>query len=447
MNDMGPAGADDSGFSRRTLPRRRGRGRRRRRAGRGDGRPRRTSQALAATAPAGPPTTTLPLPTTTAPEQLLLTWGADPATAVTVSWSAPGTVAQPAPMLCLLRAPDHRGTTPATRQAARAGAARRDPSATPKASVGQLHRRAQRPDDVLLPRAAHRPGARHQVLLPGQRRRGAARPRPAPRFQTAPSGPRQVPLLQLRRPGHPVLGPERLRQHLARVLRQRLLRGQRDREPRRRPRRAAVPPAQRRPVLRQPGHHERPRRLARLRRQHVPLGREPPVDARARQPRDRVRHLRPRGPAGHRAGRHRGPGRGRQLLERPVRLRPLPEPLPAARQRRHQLGRQPPARQLLQLPGRHGAVHLPGRRRRHLPGRRLGLPERRPERRAGDHLVGRADPQRHGHLQPRLHRRPRRSSRQDNSAVPGPPQRPARTCRPCGSSARSREARADRSST
>ncbi|MBO0819618.1 MAG: metallophosphoesterase family protein, partial [Nocardiopsaceae bacterium] len=42
---------------------------------------------------------TLPLPTTTAPEQVRLAWGADPATQVTVSWSAPGTVAQPAPAL------------------------------------------------------------------------------------------------------------------------------------------------------------------------------------------------------------------------------------------------------------------------------------------------------------------------------------------------------------
>jgi alkaline phosphatase D len=56
-------------------------------------------RARAATAPGGPPTTTLPLPTTTEPEQLLLTWGGDPATEVTVSWSAPGTVAQPAPTL------------------------------------------------------------------------------------------------------------------------------------------------------------------------------------------------------------------------------------------------------------------------------------------------------------------------------------------------------------
>ena len=61
--------------------------------------------AQAATAPAGPPTTTLPLPTTTEPEQLLLTWGADPATSVTVSWSAPGTVAQPAPTLAYSTSP------------------------------------------------------------------------------------------------------------------------------------------------------------------------------------------------------------------------------------------------------------------------------------------------------------------------------------------------------
>jgi hypothetical protein len=58
-----------------------------------------TPAARAATAPSGPPATTLPLPTTTSPEQLLLTWGSDPATAVTVSWAAPGSVPQPAPTL------------------------------------------------------------------------------------------------------------------------------------------------------------------------------------------------------------------------------------------------------------------------------------------------------------------------------------------------------------
>ena len=61
--------------------------------------------AFAATAPVGPPTTTLPLPATTAPEQLHLTWGADPATSVTVSWLAPGTVAQPAPTLAYSTSP------------------------------------------------------------------------------------------------------------------------------------------------------------------------------------------------------------------------------------------------------------------------------------------------------------------------------------------------------
>jgi Purple acid Phosphatase, N-terminal domain/Calcineurin-like phosphoesterase len=61
--------------------------------------------AAPATAPAGPPATTLPLPTTTEPEQLLLTWGADPATSVTVSWSAPGTVAQPRPTLAYSTSP------------------------------------------------------------------------------------------------------------------------------------------------------------------------------------------------------------------------------------------------------------------------------------------------------------------------------------------------------
>jgi Purple acid Phosphatase, N-terminal domain/Calcineurin-like phosphoesterase len=65
----------------------------------------RPPSALAATPPSGPPPTTLPLPTTTAPEQLLLTWGHDPATAVTVSWSAPGTVPMPAPMLAWSTAP------------------------------------------------------------------------------------------------------------------------------------------------------------------------------------------------------------------------------------------------------------------------------------------------------------------------------------------------------
>jgi hypothetical protein len=50
-------------------------------------------------------TTTISLPTTTAPEQLHLTWGTDPTTAVTVSWLAPGTVAQAAPALVYSTSP------------------------------------------------------------------------------------------------------------------------------------------------------------------------------------------------------------------------------------------------------------------------------------------------------------------------------------------------------
>jgi hypothetical protein len=65
----------------------------------------RAPRALASTPPSGPPTSTIPLPTTTEPEQLLLTWGGDPATEVTVSWSAPGTVAQPAPALAFSNQP------------------------------------------------------------------------------------------------------------------------------------------------------------------------------------------------------------------------------------------------------------------------------------------------------------------------------------------------------
>ena len=45
------------------------------------------------------------MPTTTAPEQLWLTWGANPATEVTVTWFAPGSVPQPAPTLAYSRFP------------------------------------------------------------------------------------------------------------------------------------------------------------------------------------------------------------------------------------------------------------------------------------------------------------------------------------------------------
>src|SRR6202000_2354108 len=45
------------------------------------------------------------LPTTTAPEALRLTWGADPTSEMTVSWGAPGTAAIPAPTLVSSKQP------------------------------------------------------------------------------------------------------------------------------------------------------------------------------------------------------------------------------------------------------------------------------------------------------------------------------------------------------
>src|SRR6202453_727979 len=65
----------------------------------------RAPRALASGAPSGPPTTTLPLPTTTKPEQLVVPWGAAPPREVTVSWCPPGTVPQPAPTLAVSTEP------------------------------------------------------------------------------------------------------------------------------------------------------------------------------------------------------------------------------------------------------------------------------------------------------------------------------------------------------
>jgi len=63
------------------------------------------TEVLKAPAAAAATATTTPLPTTTEPEQLHLAWGSDPSTEVTVSWAAPGTVAQPAPTLAYSRHP------------------------------------------------------------------------------------------------------------------------------------------------------------------------------------------------------------------------------------------------------------------------------------------------------------------------------------------------------
>jgi hypothetical protein len=61
--------------------------------------------AVALDVPAAEAAANAALPTTTAPEQLRLEFGADAATEVTVSWSAPGTVPMPAPMLAFSTAP------------------------------------------------------------------------------------------------------------------------------------------------------------------------------------------------------------------------------------------------------------------------------------------------------------------------------------------------------
>ena len=108
VDDSGAAGGEDSRFSRRGfLAGAAGLGAAVVLTGAGEDvlAPGTAQAATAAAAPSGPPTVTLPLPTTTQPEQLLLTWGSDPSTAVTVSWSAPGTVAQPAPTLVYSTSP------------------------------------------------------------------------------------------------------------------------------------------------------------------------------------------------------------------------------------------------------------------------------------------------------------------------------------------------------
>ncbi len=310
-----------------------------------------------------------------------------------MSWSAPGTVPQPAPVLAV-------SAQPIT--AANPGRLIKLPDPKPL-DVTQRYGEAASVSftDTLNGQTTYHYHVQLKALKPGTRyyyrvTDGASEPSTAGLVvRDRAVRPGEVPVLQLRRPGHAVLGPQHLGQHLARVLRQLLVRGHRDREPGRREGRAAVPPAQRRPVLRQPGRRQRAGRVAGLRQQRRAQCGAPALDARPRQPRGRVRHRHDLRPPRPRPGRDRGAGRGRELLEWPVRLRPLPEPVPAARQRRHQLGRQPAARQLLRLPGRHREVHLARRRRHHLPGRRRQLRDRHGEHRAGDDHHRRQHPERH----------------------------------------------------
>ena len=152
--------------------------------------------AAAATAPSGPPTTTLPLPTTTEPEQLLLTWGADPATSVTVSWWAPGTVAQPAPTL-------RYSTHPITE--ANPGHLVKLPDPKPLDVTGRYAEAASVSfTDGLNGQTTYayhaqltRPAARHPVLLRDQRRVEHAR-LGWRLVRDRARGPGPVPVLQLR---------------------------------------------------------------------------------------------------------------------------------------------------------------------------------------------------------------------------------------------------------
>ena len=173
-------------------------------------------RALAAGAPSGPPTTTLPLPTTTEPEQLLLTWGSDPASEVTVSWSAPGTVPQPAPVLAYSARPitaANPGRLIKLPDPSPLDVTRRYDEAAAVSFTDGLNGQTTYFYHVQLTR----PGAGNAVLLPGQRRRG----RPVHRgrlVRDGAVGAREVPLLQLRRPVDAFLGPQHVGEHLARVL-------------------------------------------------------------------------------------------------------------------------------------------------------------------------------------------------------------------------------------
>ena len=322
-----------------------------------------------------------------------------------MSWSAPGTVAQPAPTLAFSTRPitaHNPGRLVKLPDPAPLDVTERYGEAAAVSFTDGLNGQTTYFYHVQL--TGLRAG--NAVLLPGQRRRGDAVHRGRVVRDRA-ARPGEVPLLQLRRPGHPVLGPQRVGQHLARVLRQLLVRGHRDREPGRRQGRAAVPPAQRRPVLRQPGRRQRARRVAGLRQQRRPQRGQPAVDARARQPRERVRHrqLAPATPgsapggiaAQGAAGNYwNGPYGYGHYLSRFL----LPDNglinWDGNRLRGNFYAFQVGTVKFISLDADDVIYQDGARQLRH----QLG------ERRAGDHHDRRGDPERHHHLQPLLHRRP-----------------------------------------
>ena len=190
--------------------------------------------ALAATTPpTGPPTTTVPLPTTTAPEQLLLTWGNDPATRGHGVLVGTGHGRRSRPRLSAYSTAPISATRPGRTIALPEPQPLDVTRALPERVQRELHRRAER--------------ARRRTTTTSSCRTWSPTPRyyyqvsdgatPAPstagcELRDRARRPGPVPLLQLRRPGNAVVRPQRLRQPVARVVRQLLLRGQRDRESR-----------------------------------------------------------------------------------------------------------------------------------------------------------------------------------------------------------------------
>ncbi len=343
----------------------------------------RAPRAFAATAPSGPPTTTLPLPTTTEPEQLLLTWGNKPASEVTVSWSAPGTVAQPAPALrfstqpitesnpgWLVKLPDPRPLD----------VTRAYGEATAISFTDGLNGQTTYFYHVQL--KGLKAGTRYYYEVsdgapaPVDGRR-LVRDRAAGRakFRFSSYGDLATPSWDLNASGNiwhescdnswyavtAIESPgDGKGAPLFHLLNGDLCYANLDVD--------NAPGVWRdfginvarssanRPWMPALGNHE------------CEFGT------------DDIH-----GHPGTAAGGIARPGRGGQLLERPLRLRPLPEPLPAAGQRRQELGRQPAAGQLLRVPGRHREVHLARRRRRDLPGRRGQLRDQHAEHGARGH--------------------------------------------------------------
>ena len=246
----------------------------------------RAPRALAATAPSGPPTSTLPLPTTTEPEQLLLTWGANPATQVTVSWSAPGTVAQPAPALAWSTRPitdANPGRLIKLPDPSPLDVSRRYDEAASVSFTDDLNGQTTYFYHVQL--SDLWPATRYYYKISD----GAATPSAASAsFTTAPAcrakyrfssfGDLATPSWDLNTSGN--IWHESCDNSWYAVTAI---------EDPRRQGRAALPPAERRPVLRQPGRRQRPGGVAGLRQQRRPQRGQPAVDARARQPRGRVR--------------------------------------------------------------------------------------------------------------------------------------------------------------